>query len=366
MFDTKLADPGQNYMAHNTIDGYFDTTYPFVDFTMSPTNPDVGDLVTFDGSASYDPDGGSIVSYSWDFGDGNSDTGMVVTHTYTAYKYEPYKVTLTCTDDEAETWYKTKNMWIWRDITIGPIWYDPSWWLDLSMFENALGANPLIHVAVANIGSLPETFDLNIWAVHDETGYEPIIVPMWGNPLSLNPDTGTGFGTLAFWMATPDDLTGYYTIYSEAVVDDSETSNNFASLRIRLGEANLIMARPDTRHFKMSEWGSELHLYGKAKNLEKVTTASMGLWAWIRFEVLTPESDLLVLDTNAELIHNEEETSMLMTSLEVEPGIYSVTAYAVFSVMNYGSTIFYETDLDWLPLSGMSVKMKTFTVNVVP
>jgi hypothetical protein len=285
---------------------------------------------------------------------------------------DPWYVTLTCTDDESETWSLTKPLRIWRDVIVGPIWYDPTWWLDLSMFENALGANPFLHVAVANLGTMAETFDLNLWAVHDETGYEPLIIPLWANPISISAGGGAGFGTVAFWMATPDDLPGYYTLYAEAVVDDVVTGNNMDTLSIRLGEANLIMARPDSRSYKISEKGSELNLYGKAKNIEKVTTDPLGFYCWVRFEVLTPESELLILDTNDEYIMNEEETSTLMTSLEVEPGIYAFTAYAVFSVMpkgspgTYATTLFYEADLDWLPLSGMSVKMKTFTVNVRP
>ena len=56
-----------------------------------------GETVTFDGTASYDPDG-SVVSYSWDFGDGQSDTGAVVQHAYTGGA--DHTVTLTVTDDD--------------------------------------------------------------------------------------------------------------------------------------------------------------------------------------------------------------------------------------------------------------------------
>jgi hypothetical protein len=52
--------------------------------------------VRFDASRSSDPDG-SIVSYVWDFGDTNSDTGASVSHTYDSAG--EYVVTLTITDD---------------------------------------------------------------------------------------------------------------------------------------------------------------------------------------------------------------------------------------------------------------------------
>jgi PKD repeat protein len=56
--------------------------------------------VTFDASASNDADG-SIASYEWDFGDGETATGESVTHAYDAAG--DYDVTLTVTDDDGAT-----------------------------------------------------------------------------------------------------------------------------------------------------------------------------------------------------------------------------------------------------------------------
>src|SRR5207253_655066 len=48
-------------------------------FTFSPSSPQVGQSVSFSGSASG---GTSPYSYSWSFGDGSTGTGSSVTHTY--------------------------------------------------------------------------------------------------------------------------------------------------------------------------------------------------------------------------------------------------------------------------------------------
>lgn len=63
-------------------------------------NAYVGNIVSFDGSASHDIDG-TIVSYHWQFGDGADAYGISVTHAYSAVG--SYSVTLTVTDNDGAT-----------------------------------------------------------------------------------------------------------------------------------------------------------------------------------------------------------------------------------------------------------------------
>ncbi len=68
-------------------------------FTYKPSKPREDEMITFNASSSYDPDG-DIMKYSWDFdGDGVIDAyGMEVTHKYS--KKRDYRVILTVEDDD--------------------------------------------------------------------------------------------------------------------------------------------------------------------------------------------------------------------------------------------------------------------------
>lgn len=72
---------------------------PVASFAYSPSDPYAQETITFDATASYDPDG-NLVSYQWDFGDGNvtTVTDPIITHAY--LDCGNYTLTLTVTDNE--------------------------------------------------------------------------------------------------------------------------------------------------------------------------------------------------------------------------------------------------------------------------
>jgi len=96
---------------------------PVVD-AGGPYYGEVAEEVNFDGSGSFDHEG-EIISYEWDFGDGNNETGMITNNIYDSQGV--YTVTLTVTDNEGNTINDTTWAFIGRsndppdDLTIkGP------------------------------------------------------------------------------------------------------------------------------------------------------------------------------------------------------------------------------------------------------
>ena len=72
---------------------------PQASFTESASSVLTGTLINFDASGSTS--GASITSYSWDFGDGNTSTGVSTSYAYSIAGN--YTVTLTIMDSNGKT-----------------------------------------------------------------------------------------------------------------------------------------------------------------------------------------------------------------------------------------------------------------------
>jgi len=80
---------------------------PVADFAFSPSTGMAPLPVSFDASASYDPDG-SIASYAWIFGDGTTGSGRTVNHIF--QKRGNYSVKLTVVDNLGKPGSTIKNV----------------------------------------------------------------------------------------------------------------------------------------------------------------------------------------------------------------------------------------------------------------
>jgi PKD repeat protein len=82
---------------------------PVALFSYSPTSGSPPLTVSFNGSASYDSDG-TITAYSWNFGDGASGSGAVVTHTYNSAGVFTARLTVTDNDGKSDSTSHTVNV----------------------------------------------------------------------------------------------------------------------------------------------------------------------------------------------------------------------------------------------------------------
>lgn len=76
-------------------------------FTWEPSNEKIDLTIYFDAGDSYDPDGFGL-DYNWDFGDGDTDTGVVAHHEYESTGQ--YTVRLTVVDADGATDSETKTI----------------------------------------------------------------------------------------------------------------------------------------------------------------------------------------------------------------------------------------------------------------
>jgi PKD repeat protein len=80
---------------------------PTVQFTVSPAVASKNSDVTFDASRTTDRDG-SVASYQWDFGDGKSAGGKIVTHKYTGAG--TFNVKLNATDNRGASNISSRSL----------------------------------------------------------------------------------------------------------------------------------------------------------------------------------------------------------------------------------------------------------------
>jgi len=99
---------------------------PFSNFYWTPLYPESGEIVTFDASDSFDPDG-SIVLYEWDWdNDGVYDeTYTTPTATHIWNEEDSYPVTLKVTDDDGANDIRTKIVYVGNQPPVAEFTWTP-------------------------------------------------------------------------------------------------------------------------------------------------------------------------------------------------------------------------------------------------
>jgi len=139
--DTFLLDSDLNIIPSQIANGYFQNiisppeNLPPVaafDYYLKPVQTD--DVVTFNGSASYDPDG-SVVNWAWNFGELPLASGPIVTHKYTSPGN--YTVTLTVTDNNGTNGSTSKGVPVYDGLP-AVLYIDPPEIIDPTLFPPAI------------------------------------------------------------------------------------------------------------------------------------------------------------------------------------------------------------------------------------
>ncbi len=181
--------------------------YPQADFTYSPAAPLVGETVTFNATMS-EPKGGTIESYHWNFGDGSTGNGAVVTHSYSSIG--SYEVVLNVTDDEGLWNAKTQTVIVSvHNIAITDLTATPT--------TVKTGQQVSISITVVNRGNFTENFDVTIY--YDSTTIDTISI--------TNLLQGATNTTTIAWD-TADITPGAYTLKANTsiITGESDTSDN--------------------------------------------------------------------------------------------------------------------------------------------
>jgi len=366
IYDTKLWNQDGTLLAHTTGDGYFYTTKPKPVFSWTPSAPIAGQVVTFDGSASFDPAySGSIVSWEWDFGDGSPhEFGAIVEHTYANYQPTPYKVTLTVTDadEPAESWSVTKDLLIWRDLAVIGLWPSMDEW-DNTHFDGyqtqmdpyeGLPGLVWVLVTVGNKGTQTETYTVTVYADRDTTviGDEVELFPgMRTRKLAAGAGTGwslwyvwdISYGASSYGVNDPVPANTQWTI--TAVISsafDQDPSNNM--MQVPFG----VHGNVEVTRIVRASAGQRDHVYkmkhgpitfgGFIENFDNIYSVmreptDQGEWGRIAFDIFDESGSLVThLTTDAVYLNYLEENADQLTATwsDLAVGKYNAVAYAEF------------------------------------
>lgn len=272
---------------------------PHAAFSWSPQSPQANESIIFDASAST-PDGGIIVSYKWNFGDGNTTTtdNPIITHVYSTFGN--YTVTLTITDSDGKSDSIPRRITV-RAVPHAAFTYSP---LNPQVYEDIL---------------------FNASYSTPDGGY--IISYIWnfgdGAPL----ESGVN---VTYYYTTA----GNYTVVLNVTDSEGKWDTESKTIQVRKPtETELIVKIEGTRTWLGNEYEFKAPMYCKTFEVEvwisKVTDL-YGYEFWLEFE------PSLIQLTEHEIQHVHSEDSVILEEVDNAIGVYrqGVTAKALAEPYN--------------------------------
>ncbi len=197
---------------------------PVAKFTSSGDGNPAPAEVSFDASASSDFKG-SITDYAWDFGDGNTGSGVTTTHTYTANN--TYTVTLTVTDDSGATNATSQSVYIGEE--------PPSAYFVVGDVSLSSGDN-LVKTRLENMGYTVELIDDNSASASDASDADLVLVSSSSTSSNIGSGLNSCTAPMVLWETwLYDDL---------GMTGDASESDygNAGDVSINIQESNHALA----------------------------------------------------------------------------------------------------------------------------
>ncbi|HMY83943.1 MAG: T9SS type A sorting domain-containing protein [Saprospiraceae bacterium] len=224
---------------------------PIADFTVTPASGQAPLSVSVDGSASFDPDGGSL-SYSWNWGDGSPESsGVSSSHTYPSNVYGQISVTLTVTAPSGLTGVLTKQITIFNSNGSFPCLSS------ITMINEAscLQDNGRIRINAGQAGNAQYTFQSSAG-------------------ITWTPTNGNEFHNLAngVYYATITGSNGCEDTYTLNMTTDSTTCTGWSAYQCGLEMGMNVTG--------IADWNGEHPFLNRAKHIRDITTFHEGCNCW--------------------------------------------------------------------------------------
>jgi len=302
---------------------------PVASFTESVSTVPTGTIISFDASGSTS--GGTITSYSWDFGDSSSGTGVTTNHSYAVAGN--YTVTLTITDSNGKTASSTS----------------------LKVIQDRPPTAAFTFTPTGPITGQTVSFDASSSSDTDGS----IVAYAWNFG-----DLTTGSG-----VTTSHVYTSAGTFNITLIVTDNSGSTGTASASITVSPGNVAEG-----HASLARWSAQPSDHHESLSKAPTNTFSafgvndgnQTVWVYVQFHLVSDQGASLNLYTEVVQLSPGQtingKTDSMFTTVFTPPGTgsFSVTA-----------TIFYSANSVAPPIGSAAftadtASAKTFSITVVP